>query len=666
VNSHISYTTVEESELEGFVDFFSLHHQDRVNLAQYIYCLDPTYFASDLVYTVGLNDNGRLGTGKPDNTGGPAESRNSMISDVVIDESHLNQAIALKKDRIQEISQVKIGVPVQKVSCGHKFTLALDMAGQIWAWGKGGDGCLGTGQLEDKWYPELINFTHFGNTNEEIAIIDISAGSEHCLAINKCNEIFSWGKGNQGRLGHDNEVASLIPKKIAFFTLKEIKVASISAGEQHSACITQNHELYTWGSGANYRLGHGSLHNSLKPERVQHISDHYVIKVSSGSTHTLCLTRDGHIFAMGSGINGRLGIDIAGGNDYKTPTRIAPYNEEVKLKSFVEVVAGPHQSFGLTDEGELLAWGSIKFKTLGIVGLKGDLHVPTPIHLGGLKFHFKKKKKKTDAENKNRVNFDSYDLAFQEKLDKSNPPFEIVRVFCGETNTVYLMANGDIYICGSGQHGQLCINPETKGEEFCGDKAALKELFMEEEIVYSHTPIYLPINLEIKFKYVAIGLSHIIALTVEGQAYAWGKNTEGQLGIGSGSRYLYKPTLIEEVFVKKFAMCVASHTYSALLSESGEVWVFGSAEYGCLGINATKQNYDVPTPKMINNIPPMKYIAAAPQHMAAITTDGELYVWGNNNNGRLGIEGKNQKVWVPRKVTITNVHGHAMFKQVSL
>jgi len=42
----------------------------------------------------------------------------------------------------------------------------------------------------------------------------------------------------------------------------------MSAGERHSACITNKHELYTWGCGSNYRLGHGLLIDELVPKIV--------------------------------------------------------------------------------------------------------------------------------------------------------------------------------------------------------------------------------------------------------------------------------------------------------------------------------------------------------------------------------------------------------------
>ena len=60
-----------------------------------------------------------------------------------------------------------------------------------------------------------------------------------------------------------------------------------------------------------------------------------------------------------------------------------------------------------------------------------------------------------------------------------------------------------------------------------------ENLFWDDDLLYTYSPIYLPINLEVKFKYVALGLNHVAAITTTNKAYTWGKNTEGQLGIGN-------------------------------------------------------------------------------------------------------------------------------------
>ncbi len=59
-------------------------------------------------------------------------------------------------------------------------------------------------------------------------------------------------------------------------SLRGVEVVDIAAGGAHSACITASGELYTWGKGRYGRLGHGDSEDQLKPKlvcslRVMHI-----------------------------------------------------------------------------------------------------------------------------------------------------------------------------------------------------------------------------------------------------------------------------------------------------------------------------------------------------------------------------------------------------------
>lgn len=71
-----------------------------------------------------------------------------------------------------------------------------------------------------------------------------------------------------------------------------------------------------------------------------------------------------------------------------------------------------------------------------------------------------------------------------------------------------------------------------------------------------------------------------------------------------------------------------------------KIWTFGSSVQGSLG-HEQKNSYIIPHPKMINDIPKMIFIACGSQHMMAITSaERELYAWGNNMYGQLGISPK--------------------------
>lgn len=83
--------------------------------------------------------------------------------------------------------------------------------------------------------------------------------------------------GEDGKLGHNNRITLDKPKLIE--TLRSKRVRDIACGSSHSAAITSAGELYTWGLGEYGRLGHGDNFTQLKPKLVQALLGHRVVQV---------------------------------------------------------------------------------------------------------------------------------------------------------------------------------------------------------------------------------------------------------------------------------------------------------------------------------------------------------------------------------------------------
>eukprot|EP00330_Aristerostoma_sp_ATCC50986_P007154 CAMPEP_0114581614 /NCGR_PEP_ID=MMETSP0125-20121206/5699_1 /TAXON_ID=485358 ORGANISM="Aristerostoma sp., Strain ATCC 50986" /NCGR_SAMPLE_ID=MMETSP0125 /ASSEMBLY_ACC=CAM_ASM_000245 /LENGTH=379 /DNA_ID=CAMNT_0001773951 /DNA_START=1203 /DNA_END=2342 /DNA_ORIENTATION=- len=346
----------------------------------------------------------------------------------------------------------------------------------------------------------------------------------------------------------------------------------------------------------------------------------------------------------------------------------------------------------------MFTWGAVKFNTLGRPYLRKDEFIPTLISGEKIYQNFRNYQMKYLVYNdlyeegddnqrlgEEKLDFDAFDLKYQQIIitpeqmedpDSSIDPIQrldikIIKIFSSENNTAFLDNFGNLYMAGQGNFGQLTLSPDTKGEEV-RDNGKLPEdfVYLEDEAaqtrtLFTHSPLYLPINIDVKFKSVALGAHHVVAITTEGTPYSWGKNTEGQLGLGYASKFVSRPQEIEEISLKVFKMCAASNTYSAMLSEAdGELWVFGTAEHGCLGINDIKSNYDVLAPKLVNDLDPIIYIACGPQHMACITKDGKILTWGNKNNGRLA-RPDDDVTLLPGEAKYDDTIANVKFKQVA-
>lgn len=256
-----------------------------------------------------------------------------------------------------------------KISCGSSSTLALGSTGEVFSWGLGQRGCLGLGNLLEAGVPEMIRMT----TDEEPFnnIKDIASGHSHCLALGVNDVVYSWGNGVAGRLGHGSEEHFYFPK-VMNTVPKDVQFVRISAGDSHSAAISSTFEVYTWGDGGYGKLGHGTLVNELAPRRVEELNSQNATDVSCGVYHTMVLTQDRKVFSFGGGAGGKLGLDILLDNDIAVPNKVMALDDS----RVAEVTAGAYHSLALLEDGKVYAWGSNREGRLGVKSAKEVYMLP--------------------------------------------------------------------------------------------------------------------------------------------------------------------------------------------------------------------------------------------------------------------------------------------------
>jgi alpha-tubulin suppressor-like RCC1 family protein len=151
-------------------------------------------------------------------------------------------------------------------------------------------------------------------------VVDIDAGFAHSLAATVEGGLYTWGGGRAIGHGRDNNTPRLVPTKVTGGGIGEAVVVHVAAGDLHSMALTTTGQLYAWGKGDRGQLGHGGKESLAVPRVVDGIEG-AVVGMACGTTHSLVTTAEGRVLAFGSGGSGRLGLG-AGVEEALTPTAI--------------------------------------------------------------------------------------------------------------------------------------------------------------------------------------------------------------------------------------------------------------------------------------------------------------------------------------------------------
>eukprot|EP00931_Biecheleriopsis_adriatica_P018476 TRINITY_DN12943_c0_g1_i1.p1 TRINITY_DN12943_c0_g1~~TRINITY_DN12943_c0_g1_i1.p1 ORF type:complete len:719 (-),score=181.78 TRINITY_DN12943_c0_g1_i1:57-2213(-) len=236
-------------------------------------------------------------------------------------------------------------VPVRQVVCGGHFSASVSESGEVYTWGCGKDGQLGHGDSKDVHIPRAVRYL------QSKVIRSVSCAEHHAAAVSEAGVLFTWGRGQNGRLGHGGTENEALPKAVQ--ALDGLHVAQAACGEFHTACILQNApHVYTWGLGLSGRLGHGDEHDRNLPTLVDALTGLQVASIACGGHHTAGISdQNWQVMTWGGGAFGKLGH----GNRLAqtTPKMVVA----LQGKRMIQVSLGPHHSAALTQKGEVFTWG---------------------------------------------------------------------------------------------------------------------------------------------------------------------------------------------------------------------------------------------------------------------------------------------------------------------
>ncbi|KAM7277916.1 hypothetical protein ACFE04_005050 [Oxalis oulophora] len=255
---------------------------------------------------------------------------------------------------------------VKYVSCGAHCTAAIAQprenngtlsSSRLWVWG----------QNQGSNFPRLF----WGAFEPNTVVRQVSCGAAHVVALSEDGVLQAWGYNEYGQLGRGVTCEGLQGARTITAYAKFldeapelVKITQVSCGEFHTAAVCQNGEVYTWGLGTVGQLGHCSLQSGNKellPRRVVGLDGICIKEVACGGLHTCALTLKGALYAWGGSQAGQLGLGPQTGvssflsNDTESLFRNIPV---LVVPTGVQLVACGHShTLIYTKDGRIRGWG---------------------------------------------------------------------------------------------------------------------------------------------------------------------------------------------------------------------------------------------------------------------------------------------------------------------
>ena len=219
--------------------------------------------------------------------------------------------------------------------------------GKLFACGEATNGRLGLGTTTGS-VPLPVQLTSL--CQYVVKKVSVHSGGRHAMALTVDGKVFSWGEGDDGKLGHFSRMNCERPRLIE--ALRSKRIRDIACGSAHSAAISSNGDLYTWGLGDYGRLGHGNNDTQLRPKQVKSLSGVRIVQIALGSrdAQTLALADDGRVFSWGDGDFGKLG---RGGSDGCNVPHVI---DRLTGLGVCQIECGAQFSLALTKSGQIWTW----------------------------------------------------------------------------------------------------------------------------------------------------------------------------------------------------------------------------------------------------------------------------------------------------------------------
>ena len=178
----------------------------------------------------------------------------------------------------------------QPISCGLAHSTMISKSGALYSWGCNRHGQCGQMRLSGTIAPSPVHLL------AHEAMQEVACGAGHTLALTQKGCVYSFGMNSVGQIGdgsyHHRPCSTPQPVRLP----SNIIISSIACGEEFSTCVSKRGEVFTWGFGGNGQLGHGNAGSMRLPRQV---ACDTCEEVSGGAGHLIARTAKGGVFTLG-------------------------------------------------------------------------------------------------------------------------------------------------------------------------------------------------------------------------------------------------------------------------------------------------------------------------------------------------------------------------------
>ncbi|XVF62847.1 hypothetical protein PTKIN_Ptkin09bG0041400 [Pterospermum kingtungense] len=222
----------------------------------------------------------------------------------------------------KRVSGALEGLQVLSIACGTWHSALGTSNGKLFTFGDGTFGVLGHGDRESIACPKEVQML------SGLKTIKVACGVWHTTAIVEVTghlganissrKLFTWGDGDKHRLGHGNKETYLLPTCVS--SLIDYNFHQLACGHTMTIALTTSGHVFTVGSTAHGQLGNPSSDGKMPCLVQERLVGEFVEEISCGAYHVAVLTSRSEVFTWGKGANGRLGHGDL--EDRRTPTLV--------------------------------------------------------------------------------------------------------------------------------------------------------------------------------------------------------------------------------------------------------------------------------------------------------------------------------------------------------